>query len=81
MKRIFSIAPMRILEKSRDTGLGGIGRWTRASGVLSVAEPVEVNTPDARAVTRASPVLSVRWSEEEEPTTLDAGEHPVAHVR
>ena len=47
----------------------------------SDAVPAEVNTPDARAVTQASLVTSVRWSAEVEPTASDVEERLVACVR
>ena len=47
--------------------------WLRCKVSLD-AEPAEVNTSDARAVTRVSLVPSVRWSVEEEPATPDVSD-------
>ena len=58
MKCIFSIVPVGFLEKlwecfSPDAGVGSTGRWSRASGVVSVAQV-------CTGCTGVSPVLSVR---------------------
>jgi len=72
------------LEKhSSNASLRGIGHvrcsvscWRRCRVSLDT-ESAEVNTPDARAVSRASLVPSIRCSVEEEPAAPDAGERPV----
>ena len=79
MKCIFSIAPVGIfgeVEKhSPDAGIGSTGRWSRASGVVSVAQVCTGRTG-------VSPVLSV-WCAGGLATLSahESGEHRTLRVR